>query len=168
MNNKLKKNPKTAAKVYQQRYMQNHKMLCVCLHKEQDEDIIEWMKEQPSISESVKRILRWEINGRWEIKERDDYMERSPEGKTPAGNQATEGSKTKDGIKAPKDRLPETDPEDGKRAEDLRSPTKGLRTCKTCRESRIDYYRQTCYCNNDESEKAGQNTEPSDTCSAWR
>lgn len=64
MNNKLKKNPKTAAKAYQQKYMQNHKMLCVCLHKEHDEDIIEWMKEQPSMSESVKRIIRWEIHGR--------------------------------------------------------------------------------------------------------
>lgn len=164
MNNKLKKDTKTAAKAYQRKYMKNHRMLCCCLDKEKDEDIIEWMNEQPSITESVKRILRWEINGRDDY----DYMERSPEGKTPAGNQATEGSKTKYGVKAPKDRLPEKDPEDGKRAEDLRSPAKGLRTCKTCQESLMDCYHQTCYCNNEESEKAGQNTEPSDTCSAWR
>ena len=64
MNNKLKKTPKTAAKAYQQKYMKNHKMLCVCLDRTKDEDIIEWMAEQPSISMAVKRILRWEIHGR--------------------------------------------------------------------------------------------------------
>lgn len=162
MNNKLKKDPKTAAKAYQQKYMKNHRMLCCCLDKEKDEDIIEWMNEQPSITESVKRILRWEINGR------EEYMDGSPERKAPAGNQKTKGGKTEDDIKVPKDRLPETDPETRKRAEDIRSPEKDSRTCKTCRESRIDYHRQTCYCNNEESEKAGQNTNPSDTCSAWR
>ena len=59
MNDKLKKQP-----AYQKRYMQRKRMLCVCLDKKEDEDIIEWMNEQPVISEEVKRVLRYHINGR--------------------------------------------------------------------------------------------------------
>lgn len=63
MNNKLKKTPRKPEE-YQRRYMQSHKKLCVCLDKTKDEDIIEWMEEQPCVTASVKRIIRWEIHGR--------------------------------------------------------------------------------------------------------
>lgn len=157
MNEALKKTDK-----YQKRYMQKHRMLCVCLDKERDEDIIEWMNEQPCITASVKRILRWEINGR------DDYENGSTERETPAGDQKTERSEQNNPIETSEDRLPEADPEDGKRAEDIRPSAASSRTCKTCRASRIDYHRQVCYCDNEESEKAGQQTTPRDTCGAWR
>lgn len=160
MNNKLKKESKKAASY--KKYMQRHRMLCVCLDKTADEDIIEWMNEQASISESVRKALRYHINGR------EGYTDGSTEREAPTGDQKAKGSQQKNQIETSENRLPEADPEDGKRAEDIRSPEKNSRTCKTCRDSRIDYCRQTCYCDNEESENAGQNTYPSYTCSAWR
>ena len=59
MNEALKKK-----ETYQKRYMQKKRMLCVCLDKTEDEDIIEWLNEQPVISNAVKRVLRYHINGR--------------------------------------------------------------------------------------------------------
>ena len=59
MNETLKKNDK-----YQKKFMQKHRMLCVCLDKTKDEDIIEWLNEQTSISDSVRKVLRFHINGR--------------------------------------------------------------------------------------------------------
>jgi hypothetical protein len=53
MNEALKKKPK-----YQKRYMEKKRMLCVCLDREADKDIIEWMGKQESISDSVRSILR--------------------------------------------------------------------------------------------------------------
>lgn len=164
MNNKLKKTPKKKAD-YQKRYMKTHKKLCICLDKTEDEDIIEWMSEQPSITASVKRILRWEINGR------DDYTDGSTEREAPAGDPEAEGSQQENQIETSKDRLPEADPEDGKRTEDIRpSAAEGciIKICSTCREGRVDNDSETCYCNNEESEKAGQQTALYDTCSAWR
>ena len=61
MNEALKKTTKSDQ---QKKYMARKKMLCVCLDKEEDEDIIEWMSEQPCITNSVKRVLRYHINGR--------------------------------------------------------------------------------------------------------
>lgn len=43
-----------------------------------------------------------------------------------------------------------------------------IKICSTCREGRVDNNSETCYCNNEESEKAGQQTALYDTCSAWR
>lgn len=53
MNEALKKKGK-----YQQRYMQRHRMLCVCLDKEKDADIVKWLDKQPVISDSAKKALR--------------------------------------------------------------------------------------------------------------
>ena len=53
MNERLKKSPK-----YQKKYMQKHRMLCVCLDKDKDRDIIEWLDQQESISDSVRGLLR--------------------------------------------------------------------------------------------------------------
>ena len=56
MNEALKKNEK-----YQKRYMKRHKMLCVLLSNENDKDIINWLKTQENASESVRRVLRSNI-----------------------------------------------------------------------------------------------------------
>jgi hypothetical protein len=53
MNDTLKKKPK-----YQKRYMERKRMLCVCLDREADKEIISWMNKQESISDSVRSILR--------------------------------------------------------------------------------------------------------------
>lgn len=53
MNETLKKKPK-----YQKRYMEKKRMLCVCLDKETDSDIIAWMDQQESISQAVRKALR--------------------------------------------------------------------------------------------------------------
>lgn len=53
MNDTLKKKPK-----YQKRYMERKRMLCVCLDREADKEIISWMNKQESISDSVRTILR--------------------------------------------------------------------------------------------------------------
>ena len=53
MNETLKKKPK-----YQKRYMEKKRMLCVCLDKETDSDIIEWMDQQESISQAVRKALK--------------------------------------------------------------------------------------------------------------
>lgn len=58
MNEALKKNEK-----YQRRYMKRHRMLCVCLDKKKDKDIVDWMNAQENISESVKKALRIQIKG---------------------------------------------------------------------------------------------------------
>lgn len=58
MNEALKKNEK-----YQRRYMKHHRMLCVCLDKKKDKDIVDWMNAQENISESVKKALRVWIKG---------------------------------------------------------------------------------------------------------
>ena len=57
MNDALKKNEK-----YYKRYMKRHKMLCVCLDKERDKDIVSWLEKQENISDSVKKALRASIN----------------------------------------------------------------------------------------------------------
>lgn len=57
MNEALKKNEK-----YQKRYMKRHRMICVCLDREKDKDIVDWIEAQQSISEGVKKALRaWKI-----------------------------------------------------------------------------------------------------------
>lgn len=56
MNDALKKNEK-----YYKRYMKRHKMLCVCLDREMDKDIVSWIENQENISESVKQVLRSSI-----------------------------------------------------------------------------------------------------------
>ena len=45
-------------KVYQKRYMNKHKMLCVLLNKEKDKDIISWLESQENQSEAVREALR--------------------------------------------------------------------------------------------------------------
>ena len=57
MNEELKR------QTYQKKYMKKKKMLCVCLDKKNDEDIIDWMNQQVSITDSVKRALRAYFNG---------------------------------------------------------------------------------------------------------
>ena len=56
MNDALKKNES-----YQKRYMKSHRMLCVCLDREKDKDIVTWLEKQKSISESVKSVLKQHI-----------------------------------------------------------------------------------------------------------
>ena len=56
MNDSLKKNEK-----YYKRYMKRHRMLCVCLDKEKDKDIVSWIEKQENISASVKQALRSNI-----------------------------------------------------------------------------------------------------------
>ena len=56
MNEALKKNEK-----YQKRYMKRHKMLCVLLSNENDKDIINWLRTQENASESVRQVLRSNI-----------------------------------------------------------------------------------------------------------
>lgn len=157
MNEALKKADK-----YQKRYMQKHRMLCVCLDKEKDEDIIEWMNEQACITASVKRILRWEINGR------DDYEDGSTERETPAGDQEAEGSMQDNQLTVPAEGLPEEDPEDEKRAEDIRPSAQDQKICANCQYSRIDYFRMEGRCSNEESEKGGSQITPKDTCGVWK
>lgn len=55
MNDNLKKKPKVN---YQKKYMQKKRMLCVCLDKKEDEDIIDWMNQQVCITDSVKNAIR--------------------------------------------------------------------------------------------------------------
>lgn len=45
-------------KVYQKKYMDRHRMLCVLLNKEKDKDIIEWLQKQENQSEAVREALR--------------------------------------------------------------------------------------------------------------
>ena len=57
MNNKLKK--ETGKKPdYQKRYMKDHKMLCICLDKKEDADIINWLNKQSNKSKAVKKIIQ--------------------------------------------------------------------------------------------------------------
>ena len=58
MNEALKKNEK-----YQKRYMKRHRMLCVCLDRKKDKDIVDWIEAQQNISESVKKALLVWIKG---------------------------------------------------------------------------------------------------------
>lgn len=58
MNEALKKNEK-----YQKRYMKRHRMLCVCLDRKKDKDIVDWIEAQENISESTKKALRVWIKG---------------------------------------------------------------------------------------------------------
>lgn len=58
MNEALKKNEKN-----QKRNMKRHRMLCVCLDREKDKDIVDWIEAQQNISESTKKALRVWING---------------------------------------------------------------------------------------------------------
>lgn len=157
MNEALKKADK-----YQKRYMQKHRMLCVCLDKEKDEDIIEWMNEQASISDAVRRVLRFHINGR------EDSEYGSKEEGTPAGDQEAEGSMQDNQLTVPAERLQKEDPEDGKRAEDIRPSAQNQKICATCQYSRIDYRRMEGRCNNEESEKGGSQISPKDTCGVWK
>ena len=60
---RLKMNEELKRQTYQKKYMQKKKMLCVCLDKKNDEDIIDWMNQQVSITDSVKRALRAYFNG---------------------------------------------------------------------------------------------------------
>ena len=53
MNSNLKKDEK-----YQKRYMKSHRMICVCLDREKDKDIVDWIEKQEVISVSIKRALR--------------------------------------------------------------------------------------------------------------
>lgn len=53
MNNKLKKNES-----YKTRYMRRHRMICVCLDREKDKDIVDWIEKQEVISVSIKEALR--------------------------------------------------------------------------------------------------------------
>lgn len=53
MNNKLKKNES-----YKERYMRRHRMICVCLDREKDKDIVDWIEKQEVISVSIKEALR--------------------------------------------------------------------------------------------------------------
>ena len=157
MNEALKKADK-----YQKRYMQKHRMLCVCLDKEKDEDIIEWMNEQASISDAVRRALRDHINGR------EDEEDGSTERETPAGDQEAEGSMQDNPITVPAEGLPEADPEDGKRAEDIRPSAQDHKICATCQYRRINYHRMEVHCSNEESEKGGRQVTLNDTCGAWK
>ena len=157
MNEALKKADK-----YQKRYMQKHRMLCVCLDKEKDEDIIEWMNEQASISDAVRRVLRFHINGR------EDEEDGSTERETPAGDQEAEESMQDNQLTVPAERLQKEDPEDGKRAEGIRPPAKRNKSCATCQFSKIDYKRLEGRCGNEESEKGGSQITPKDTCGAWK
>lgn len=159
MNEALKKADK-----YQKRYMQKHRMLCVCLDKEKDEDIIEWMNEQASISDAVRRTLRFHINGR------EDEEDGSTERETPAGDQEAEGSMQDNQLTVPAEGLPEADPEDDKRAEDIRPAAQDprIKTCANCQYSRIDYLRMEGHCSNEESEKGGSQITPKDTCGVWK
>lgn len=59
MNEALKKNEK-----YQKRYMKRHRMLCVCLDRKKDKDIVDWIDAQHNISESTKEALRVWIAGK--------------------------------------------------------------------------------------------------------
>lgn len=45
-------------KVYQKKYMDRHKMLCVLLNKDKDKDLIEWLENQENQSEAVREALR--------------------------------------------------------------------------------------------------------------
>ena len=57
MNNKLKKDTGKKPQ-YQKMYMNGHKMLCICLDKYDDRDIISWLSRQSNKSEAVRKILR--------------------------------------------------------------------------------------------------------------
>ena len=159
MNEALKKADK-----YQKRYMQKHRMLCVCLDKEKDEDIIEWINKQASISDAARRALRFYINGR------EDEEDGSTERETPAGDQEAKGSMQDNQLTVPAEGLPEADPEDGKRAEDIRPSAQDprIKTCANCQYSRIDCRRMEGHCSNEESEKGGSQITPKDTCGVWK
>lgn len=58
MNEALKKNEK-----HQKQNMKRHRMLCVCLDREKDKDIVDWIEAQQNISESTKTALRVWIKG---------------------------------------------------------------------------------------------------------
>lgn len=53
MNNKLKKNES-----YKKKYMRQHRMICVCLDRKKDKDIVDWIEKQEVISVSIKEALR--------------------------------------------------------------------------------------------------------------
>lgn len=44
--------------VYQKRYMDRHRMLCVLLDSENDKDIISWLETQENRSQAVREALR--------------------------------------------------------------------------------------------------------------
>lgn len=47
--------------VYQKKYMDRHRMLCVLLDSKNDKDIISWLETQENRSEAVRKALRTEI-----------------------------------------------------------------------------------------------------------
>lgn len=53
MNDFLKRDEK-----YRVKYMRKHRMISVCLDRETDSDIIEWLERQHVISKSIKEALR--------------------------------------------------------------------------------------------------------------
>ncbi len=57
MNTALKKEEK-----YRKKYMKRHKMLTLLLDNEKDSDIIRWLETKQNRSESVRKLIRKEIN----------------------------------------------------------------------------------------------------------
>lgn len=53
MNDLLKRDEK-----YRVKYMRRHRMISVCLDRETDSDIIEWLERQHVASKSIKEALR--------------------------------------------------------------------------------------------------------------
>ena len=47
--------------VYQKRYMDRHRMLCVLLDGKNDKDIISWLETQENRSQAVREALRKEV-----------------------------------------------------------------------------------------------------------
>lgn len=56
----MKRN-KAKQAVYQKKYMDRHKMLCVLLDTKDDKDIISWLGKQENRSEAVRRAIRADI-----------------------------------------------------------------------------------------------------------
>lgn len=44
--------------VYQKKYMDRHRMLCVLLDSKNDKDIISWLETQENRSQAVREALR--------------------------------------------------------------------------------------------------------------
>ena len=47
--------------VYQKKYMDRHRMLCVLLDSKNDKDIISWLEKQENRSGAVREALRKEV-----------------------------------------------------------------------------------------------------------
>ena len=56
----MKRN-KAKQAVYQKKYMDKHRMLCVLLDTKNDKDIISWLGKQENRSEAVRRAIRADI-----------------------------------------------------------------------------------------------------------